>query len=220
MQKKVAVILSGCGVRDGSEIHEAVCTLLSLAQEGIEGLIYAPDINQARVINHLTNKPTSEVRNVLVESARIARGKIKPLSELSIDAIDGIIFPGGMGAITNLCNFAEAGTNCDIDPQVERVIIEAYKNGKPIAGLCIAPVLIAIVLGRANVKGTVTIGNDRETARAIEEVGFIHKESSPTDCVVDPENKIITSPCYMLARSIAEVYQGIKRVIEELVKFL
>ncbi len=217
---ELAVILSGCGVRDGSEIHEATCTLLALAEANIEYQCFAPDIPQKQVMNHITNTPMEQTRNVLIESARIARGKIKPLSDLNVSTIDGLIFPGGMGAVTNLCTFAHDGISCSVNPDVERTIIETHRTSKPIVALCIAPVLIARTLSKAGIKGTVTIGNDPETAKAIESMGFIHKECSATDCVVDEENKLITTPAYMLASSIAELYIGIKKTVNELVRFL
>ncbi len=218
----VAVILSGCGVRDGAEIHESVCTLLALSRMGVEDIrCYAPNIPQTDVINHLENTAIEgETRNVLIESARIARGKIRDITNLKLEKTDAIIFPGGAGVIKNLCTYQADGINCEINKDIERIIIDAHKASKPIGALCIAPLLIAIVLGRTGVKGTVTIGNDKEIAKQIESVGFRHIECPVRQCLVDDKNKLVTTPCYMLAQSIDEVYAGISRLVEEVLQFI
>src|SRR5512133_2943461 len=157
--KKIGVILSGCGVNDGSEIHEAVITLLAIDRAGAEAICMAPDIEQMQVVNHLTGTPVAgEKRNVLVESARIARGKIRNLKEVKGNEIDALILPGGFGAAKNLCDFALKGAACAVNPEVERLLREVHQAGKPIGALCIAPALVARILGKE--QPTVTIGTD------------------------------------------------------------
>ena len=171
MNKKphFAVVLSGCGRADGSEIHEAVCALLSIENMKCTYQCFAPDIEQAAVINHLNNKPTSEKRNVLTESARIARGNILSLSEFKAADFDGIIFPGGLGAVSNWCDFADKGINCRVDTSVRAVINQCYEHKVVIGAMCIAPVLIALTLADKNVLFTLKrrFFNNCETNYAI-----------------------------------------------------
>ena len=140
---KVAVILSGCGFMDGSEIHESVLTLLALAMKNHEVYCFSPDTEQKKVVNHLTGEEAPESRNVLVESARIARGKILPLKDLDVSQFDALMLPGGFGAALNLSDFAERQENCSVDPDLKRVILQAHKEKKPIGATCITPAAIA-----------------------------------------------------------------------------
>ena len=199
---RFAVILSGCGVRDGSEIHESVLLLLSLAQAGHEVSIFAPDKEQALVINGLTGSPMSDVRNVLVESARIARGMIRPLSVLDISAIDAIALPGGFGAALNLCDFGQKGAQCKVDSEVERVLRCAHEAGKVLGFMCIAPVIAARLFGSDGVK--VTIGRDKVTAKACESMGAHHEVKRYDEVCVDEKLRVVTTPAYMEAKSIVE----------------
>lgn len=215
-QKKFAVVLAGCGVFDGSEIHEAVCVLLAIEKKGAEYECFAPDVNQYHLINHLTGKVEKEVRNVLVESARIARGKVKKLKEFDPENFDALVFPGGFGVAKNLCTFAFDGADCLVNPETEVAIISAHEAGLPIGALCISPVLLAKVLG----KGTLTIGDDVNTANAIENLGAIHQNTSGSEIIVDKENKIVTSPCYMLNSPISVIAQGAENVISALLKLM
>jgi enhancing lycopene biosynthesis protein 2 len=218
---KTGVILSGCGVRDGSEIHEAVCTLLALSQRGIETLIFAPNIPQAQTINHLNGSVSAgETRNVLVESARIARGQIRDLTSAKINELDAVIFPGGLGASRNLSTFDREGMACSVNDQVERIINEMFDAHKPIGALCIAPVVIARVLSKRKIPGKITIGNEKKLAAEIERVGFHHVDCSAADCVVDQTHKIVTTPCYMLAKSIDQVFLGVNRLVEEVLRLI
>lgn len=200
----VAVVLSGCGVYDGSEIHEAVMTLLAIDRQGATYQCYAPDIDQVHVINHLTGEETGETRNVLTEAARIARGQIKALSDLNAGDADAIIFPGGFGAAKNLCTFAFDGPDCRVQPEVERVVKAFADAGKPIGALCIAPALMARVLTGAEV----TIGQEPNTAGAIEAMGGIHTPTGHGGVVVDTSRKLVTAPCYMLDSSISQIADG------------
>lgn len=209
--KKVAVILSGCGVFDGAEIHEAVLTLLSIEQEGGAYTCFAPDIAQLHVVNHLTGEVESETRNVLVESARIARGEIKSLTECNVDEFDVLILPGGFGAAKNLCNFAIKGPECVVDASVLATCKAFAEAGKPAAYACIAPALAAAVYGNG-VK--LTIGNDKDTAAGVTALGASHVECSVEDVVIDEANKLVTTPAYMLAGSISEAFTGLNKMVK------
>jgi enhancing lycopene biosynthesis protein 2 len=211
---KVAVVLSGCGVYDGSEIHEAVVTLLALDRAGADVVIAAPDIEQAHVVNHLTGDEASgEKRNVAVEAGRIARGQVTDLSQLKADSIDAIIFPGGFGAAKNLCTYAFDGADLKVNKEVERITLELARANKPIGTMCIAPVMTAKVLGDAGIKATVTIGNDEGTAGHVEAVGGAHKACAVDQVVIDEQNRVVSTPAYMLAGSIKEAAAGIEKLV-------
>ncbi len=213
--KKVAVVLSGCGFQDGSEITEAVSTLIALSDLGATYQVFAPDI-QAPSTNHLTHQK-SGTHSVLAESARISRGKISSLKELKASTFDALAFPGGFGAATVLCDFAGRGSQCQVNPEVERVIEEFFKAEKPIAAICIAPALIARVLGKHGV--TVTIGSDKETAAEIEKTGAHHEQCAVDDYVTDREHRIITTPAYMYDDAKPnQVFAGVSAAIKELVE--
>lgn len=213
---KFAVVLSGCGVYDGAEIHEAVLTLLAVDRAGATYQCFAPDVAQMHVVNHLTGQPMDESRNVLVEAARIARGAIKPLSELRVADFDAVLFPGGFGAAKNLCTFAVAGPDCSVNPDAEAAIKAFHAAGKPIGALCISPALVAKVLGKV----TVTIGSDAGTAQAVEKTGATHVVASHGQTVVDAANKVVTTPCYMLDATIGQIDDGARAVVADILKML
>jgi enhancing lycopene biosynthesis protein 2 len=218
MAKRIGVILSGCGVYDGSEIHEAVITLLAIDRAGAEAVCMAPDIPQLHVINHLIGEPTEgESRNVLIESARIARGNIKDLATVQVTDIDALILPGGFGAAKNLCDFAVAGSDCSVNNEVARLIKEMYAAKKPIAAVCIAPAVLSRVLGSDKVSHQLTIGTDQETAEALNAMGSEHISCPVEEFVIDRENKIVTSPAYMLAGRISEAAEGIEKTVKALI---
>jgi len=210
-KKQTAVILSGCGVYDGAEIHESVLTLLAIAKQGAEYTIFAPDIDQHHVINHIKGEPTSEKRNVLVEAARIARGAIKPLTEYKAQNFDALFLPGGFGAAKNLSSVAFDGPNCTVEAETKRAIIETHAAGKPIGALCISPAVIAKVLENV----TVTIGQDPGTTEAIEKMGATHTASNHGEVVIDKANKVATTPCYMLDANIVQIAEGADNVVKE-----
>lgn len=217
---KIGVILSGCGVYDGSEIHEAVITLLALDRAGAETLIMAPNIDQ-QVVNHLTGETVAgATRNVLEESARIARGKISDIADVTVNDFDALFLPGGFGAAKNLCDFAFKGPDCAVNPEVERLLKATVAAGKPLAAVCIAPALLAKVLGRELPGVQVTIGTDEGTAGAINAMGASHNSCPVTEFIVDEKNKIITSPAYMLAGRISEAAEGIEKSVAALLKML
>ena len=209
-KKIIAVVLSGCGVFDGAEIHESVLTLLAIARSGAEYRIFAPDIEQFHVINHLTGQPVDEKRNVLVESARIARGNIKPLSEYDQNDFDALIFPGGFGVAKNLSTFAFDGASCTVNEEVEKAILDTVRAGKPIGALCISPVVVAKVLEGAEV----TIGNDTGTIQALEQMGAKHRFTTHGEVVVDHKYKVATTPCYMLDATIDQIATGAENVVK------
>ncbi len=212
--KKIAVVLSGCGVYDGAEIHESTLTMLAIAQQGAEYQCFAPDMNQAHVVNHLTGEEMAEKRNVLVEAARIARGDIKPLSEYNPAEYDAIVFPGGFGAAKNLCTFAFDGPDCSVNSDVETAIRSTVKAEKPVGALCISPAVIAKVLGDVNV----TIGQDKGTAAAIEKLGATHTSTTHGEIVVDEKYKLVTTPCYMLDATISQIADGANNIVAKILK--
>lgn len=212
----VAVVLSGCGFLDGSEIQEAVSCLIHLARRNIAYTCFAPDIAQADVINHATSKPTGETRRVLAEAARISRGQILPLAELHTERFDGIVLPGGFGAAKNLCTFASQGPDCTVNPDVSRVLKEFHAARKPIALCCIAPAIAAKVFGTASGGPgcSITIGNDAGTAAALTKLGATHVEKPVTQAHLDQTNRIVTTPAYMYHANPWEVFQGIGAMID------
>jgi enhancing lycopene biosynthesis protein 2 len=215
MSKKVAVILSGCGVHDGTEIHESVITLLRLDQLGAQVQCFAPDVAQLHVINHLTGEPTAESRNVLVESARIARGDIKPLSDANSADFDALIVPGGFGAAKNLSSFASEGAHCSVHPQVQALAEAFAEEGKPVGLICISPAWAAKIYGPGVI---CTIGTDADTASAIERMGARHQACAVCDIVEDRARKLVTTPAYMSATRISEAATGINKLVERVLE--
>lgn len=218
MKKKIGVVLSGCGVRDGSEIHEAVLTMLAIDRNGAEAVCMAPDMKVPE-INHLTMQETGSKRNVLVESARIARGIIRNIKDVKATELDAVIFPGGFGAAKNLCDFATKGAGAAVHHDVARLINEMAAAKKPIGAICIAPALIAAALGEKYAP-SLTIGNDEDTAAAINQTGSRHVECPATECVVDGENRIVSTPAYMLATRISEAADGIEKTVREIINLM
>ncbi|MEI8355465.1 MAG: isoprenoid biosynthesis glyoxalase ElbB [Deltaproteobacteria bacterium] len=216
--KKIGVVLSGCGVRDGSEIHEAVFTLLAIDKNGAESVCMAPDL-EFKEVNHLTMQETGAKRNVLQEAARIARGKIKDIKVVKGSELDALIFPGGFGAAKNLCNCAEKGADATVHPEVARLLKEMVSAGKPIGAICIAPALVAVVLGK-DFAPELTIGNDAATAAEISRTGSRHIDCPATDFVVDKKNRIVSTPAYMLAERISETAEGIEKLVREVITMI
>ena len=213
---KIGVLLSGCGVFDGAEIHESVLTMLALDRAGAEIICMAPNVEQHHVINHLTQEEMSEKRNVLVESARIARGEIKDLKEVKGADLDGLIVPGGFGAAKNLSDFAFKGADSTVQPEVKRILNEMSAANKPIGAICISPAPLAKAL--ADKKPEVTIGNDQDTAEAIETMGGEHKTCTVDMIHVDAGNNIVSTPAYMLGPGIKEVAVGIEKLVNKVVE--
>ena len=211
--KNILVVLSGCGVYDGAEIHESVITLLAIARAGASYTIAAPDKDQMHVINHVTGDVAGETRNVLVESARIARGSILALGDVRVQDHDAVFLPGGFGAAKNLCTFATEGTDCSIDADMQRVLSEFHAAGKPIGAVCISPAVIVKALGDV----TVTIGNDAGTASALAAMGGTHVDHPVTECHIDADNRIVTAPAYMCEASIDQVAIGIEAAVRAVI---
>ncbi len=208
--KKIGVVLSGCGVFDGSEIHETVITLLAIARNGAEAVCFAPDKTQADVINHLTGEPMAESRNVLIEAARLARGTIQPLANAKAQELDALIVPGGFGAAKNLSNFASQGSVCTVEPDLVTLARDCHAAGKPLGFICIAPALLPVIL---QTPLRLTIGTDVDTADVVEEMGGEHVPCPVNDIVVDEEQKVVTTPAYMLAQRIDEAADGIEKLV-------
>ena len=215
MKKHIAVILSGCGVFDGSEIYESTLAFLAIEHNGSTYECFAPNIPQAKVVNHLTGEEVAgETRNVLVESARLCRGEIKDLNELKVEDFDAMVLPGGFGAATSLSDFATKGADATINDGVYKAVRSFADVKKPVGFICIAPALIPLIYK----KGVqVTIGNDEETAAAITKMGAIHVECSVDDFVADLVKKVVTTPAFMLAKNITEANTGIENMVTELI---
>lgn len=212
--KNFAVILAGCGRMDGSEVHEATLTLWAISKAGAGYQCFAPDSRQRHVINHLSDKEMAEERNMLTEAARIARGDVLPLSKYRQEDFSGLIFPGGFGAAKNLFTYAFDGIDCSVNQEVKDAITSTHAAEKPIGALCIAPVLIARVIGGVKV----TIGNNAETAADLESMGAEHIITGHGEIAVDEKNKIVTTPCYMLESRIDQVGEGIERLVMEMLR--
>lgn len=217
MNKRIGVLLSGCGVYDGSEIHESILTLLHIEKLGCTYRCFSLDHDQMHVVNHKNNDVTGEKRNMIFESARIARGKIECIREADVRDIDALILPGGLGAAKNLCDFALRGANCTVNRDVHDFVMRVYNAKKPIGAICIAPAVIAKIFSGVK-KLTLTIGTDRDTASKIMSMGHVHVNHSVDEVEVDRENKIVTTPAYMLAKSILEVERGIERLVREVIE--
>lgn len=225
---KIAVILSGCGVYDGSEIHEATFSLLAIAQNGGTYQCFAPDKDQFHVINHLSGEEAAEKRNVLVESARIARGEVKPLTELSAANFDALVIPGGFGAAKNLNRWAISGPDGDIDASVKSSILDFVKSAKPICGLCMGPTVIAKALEGSGINATLTVGSTTEASPydiaaisdGMEKIGSTTEMKTIREIAIDSKNKIVTAPCYMMEAGIVDVFNNASLAIESLIKMI
>ena len=214
---KVAVILAGCGVNDGSEIHEAVFALNALDRAGAEVTMTAPDM-ELDVIDHFAGTPGGGTRNVFTESARIARGNIKPLAGLKAADFDALVLPGGFGAAKHLCDFAARGAEAEVLPEVASLVGDMHAAGKPIGAMCIAPVVLAATFRDAGFSPKLTIGNCPDTSAALEKMGATHVECAVDDVVVDTEHRLVSTPAYMLAMRIGELQEGIDKLVAEVLK--
>jgi len=212
---RVGVVLSGCGVNDGSEIQESVITMLALDRAGVEMVLMAPNIDQMHVMNHYAGSEMEESRNVLVESARIARGNIRDMAEVHATDMDALIFPGGFGVVKNLCDYAMTGADCSVNPDVKRIATDIHKAGKPIGVICIAPAMFAKIMQRVGNSVELTIGTDEQTSSDIISMGSTHVSCPVEDIVVDKDNKIVSTPAYMLAERISEAAEGIENLVKE-----
>lgn len=217
-KKRIGVLLSGCGVNDGAEIHEAVLTLLALDRAGAEIVCMAPNRDQRDVIDHAAGAPAEETRNCLVESARIARGEIRDLKDVGAGDLDALVLPGGFGAAKNLCSFAVDGAECSIDPEVDRLLGEVHAAGKPIGAMCIAPAVVARHFQGKDAAVTLTIGTDEGTAAALETMGAKHEAHPVDEIAVDEAAKVVTTAAYMLASGPAEAASGIEKLVAKVLE--
>lgn len=214
---KIGIVLSGCGVNDGSEIHEAVITMLELDKAGADMLLMAPNIDQLHVINHATGEEMNDSRNVLVESARISRGDIEDIAVVTSENVDALIFPGGFGVAKNLSDYAMAGVECSVNPDVLRLSREVHNEGKPIGAICIAPAIMATILSGET---ELTVGFDEQTASDIDAMGAKHVLCPVDEIVVDKEKKVVSTPAYMEAKSIKEAALGIEKLVAEILNMI
>ncbi len=213
---KIGVVLSGCGVFDGAEIHESVITLLALARKGAEVVCAAPD-NELDEIDHSTQQPTGARRSVFKEAARIARGELTPLADLDPAGLDAVIFPGGFGAAKNLSDFATKGADATVQPDVARLVKAMHAAKKPVGAICIAPATMAAVFKGSDTRLKLTIGNDKGTAEAIAACGAEHVDCPVNEIVVDEANRMVTTPAYMLGPTIQDVAIGIDKLVDKIV---
>ncbi|MDK9700626.1 MAG: isoprenoid biosynthesis glyoxalase ElbB [bacterium] len=221
MTKKVGVVLAGCGYLDGAEIHEAVITMLVLDRASVEVVAMAPDKPQAHVVNHLTGEEAKgETRNVLVEAARIARGKIRDVDPMIADSLDAVIMVGGFGAAKNISSYAFEGTNGTVDAKIAELAKRMHEQKKPIGAMCIAPMVVAKIFEKSDIHPAMTIGTDTNTARDIEALKSRHLSCSVTDFVVDRANKIVTTPAWMLGPRISDVEKGIEKLVGEVLALI
>ncbi|MBT4784955.1 MAG: isoprenoid biosynthesis glyoxalase ElbB [Candidatus Marinimicrobia bacterium] len=215
MMKKVGLLLSGCGFNDGSEIHESVISMLALDRAGVETVIMAPNIDQMHVVNHYTGQEMDEFRNVLVESSRIARGNIKDMAEVTGNDLDALIIPGGFGIAKNLSDYAMAGPDCSVNPDVYRLVSEIYLLKKPIGAICIAPVMMAKIFGEQDESAEMTIGSDELTSKDINTMGSKHIKCLVSEMIIDEDKKLVTTPAYMEAQSIKAAAEGIEKLVKQ-----
>jgi len=217
--KTVGVLLSGCGVYDGAEIHESVITMLALDRAGARTLCLAPDMDQMHVVNHLTGEPVEgESRNVLVESARIARGEIRDVADVTPDEMDALILVGGFGAAKNLSTYATEGADCSIREDVAALIRGIVVAHKPLGAICISPATVARAFAGTELAPKLTVGKDPETAENIEKMGGKHESCPVHDFTFDEANLIVSTPAYMLAESISQAADGIEKLVRKVVE--
>lgn len=219
MRKNIAVLLGGCGTFDGSEIQESVLTLLSIKQCEVNYQCFSIDEPQHHVTDHNSKSvDNNTIRNMLIESARIARGDIKNISELLVDQYDALIIPGGFGVAHNFCDFAIKGKDFSVRSDIARICLEFTKAEKPVGFICIAPVMIAKIYCGFNVK--MTIGNDTQVADIITSMGMKHVNTMVDEICIDEKYKIVSTSAYMLAENIAQVYDGIFKLVSAVVKLI
>lgn len=221
---KIGVLLSGCGVYDGAEIHEATMTLLSIAEIGAQAVCISVDKNQHHVVNHLTGEEMPQKRNMLVESARIARGNVSNIMDIDPVDIDALVIPGGFGSAKNFTNWAFDGPDGSILPEVKLLIVNLLNVGKPVAALCVSPVVMAKALEGSNIHAKMTIGSDemespydiKSFSSGLESLGATTEMKTVEEILIDKENKIVTAPCYMMDASILDIRRNVRSAIEAL----
>lgn len=213
---KIAVVLAGCGNQDGSEIRESSLTLWAIHRNGADYQCFAPDMPQHHVLNFINGQEMDEQRNVLVESARIARGNIRDLAEFNPDEFDAIIFPGGAGAIKNLSSYAFDGPACHVREDVVRAVKGMAARRKPIGALCIAPVLLARILGEVEL----TVGSCPKTGASLQQMGAVVKTTVSGQVCIDRRAKVVSAPCYMLDARDDQVGEEAEKVVAALLEMV
>lgn len=221
----IGVLLSGCGVYDGSEIHEAVFTLLAIEELGGRAICFAPDKSQHHVIDHTNGEEMKEKRNVLTEAARIARGDIRDIREVNVNQFEALVIPGGFGAAKNLTDWAFNGPDGEVDEEVKRIILNTIKVGKPIAAVCMGPTVVAKALENSNIRAEMTVGTTEESSPydikavsdGMEKLGVKSVMRTVREIAVDKSNKIVTAPCYMMDASVLDIRNNVKQAITEMV---
>jgi enhancing lycopene biosynthesis protein 2 len=216
--KRIAIILSGCGFLDGAEIHESVLCLLALEQEGFKPYFFAPDIIQNTVVNHLTQKQVDKNRNILEESARIARGDINPLNTLNTNEYDALAFPGGFGAALSLSSYATKQVDCEVLEDITHIIKQAIEMKKPILATCISPVILGKVLQSMNLQASMTLGSSDDSIEQLNAFNMIGKSAKIDEIIIDDELKIVTTPCYMEPANLPAMFEGIKKAAKALLE--
>ncbi len=215
--KKIAVILAGCGNRDGSETHETLSVLLAIDKRGMEYQCFAPEM-EFNVFNHIKGEATGEKRDLVTEASRLCRGNIKPLSEYCAEDFDALVLPGGMGAAQNWSSYAFCGESMEVNSQIEKAVKDTFSAQKPIGALCIAPMILAKVLGDKN--PTITLGSDCQAAKDAIALGCNHQVCNATEVSVDEKNKLITTPAYMVATRISQIFEGSDNLVQALANML
>jgi enhancing lycopene biosynthesis protein 2 len=224
----IGVLLSGNGVYDGAEIQEAVLTLLAIDEMGWNAVCISVDKPQHHVINHLTGEVMDESRNMLVEAARIARGQVIRIDEISPADIDALIIPGGFGSAKNFTSWAFDGPAGTILPEVKLLLVNLVNVGKPIVALCVSPVVIAKAFEGSTIHPTLSLGSSSEPSpydiygfnAGLEQTGAVTEERTIREVLIDPVNRIICAPCYMMNARITEIYANINQAMMALNEIL
>jgi enhancing lycopene biosynthesis protein 2 len=225
---KIGVLLSGCGVYDGAEIHESVLTLLAIEEAGAKAVCLSVNKNQHHVVNHLTGEEMLENRNMIIESARIARGAVHDISTYDISQVDALVIPGGFGSAKNFSTWAFDGPTGTILPEIKHLIQKFISNKKPIAALCVSPVVLALAMGDSELHPTMTLGSDQEKSpydiqafsAGMERKGVQTEMKTIREISVDETLNIVSAPCYMMEASVLEIRTNISQAIQALIKLI
>lgn len=225
---KIGVLLSGCGVYDGAEIHESVLALLAIEEVGAEAVCLAVNQNQHHVVNHLTGEEMPESRNMMVEAARIARGAVKDITNYDVSQLDALVIPGGFGSAKNFSTWAFDGPNGTILPEIKGLIQQFIANKKPIAALCVSPVVLALAIGDLGLHPTMTLGSNLEKSpydiqafsAGMEQKGVQAEMKTIRQVSVDEKLKIVSAPCYMMEASVLEIRNNISQALQALIKLI
>lgn len=202
--KKCALILAGCGAKDGAEITESVSLMIAFDQAHFHVQAFAPNRSFHHVIDHAADQIVeSENRNMLVESARIARGNVLPLQELAEDDYDVICFAGGFGVAKNFCNFASEGKNAVLENDVKDILFRFIRAHKIVSALCISPILLALAAKELQLKDAkITLGDgSSEAAEIVQTWGITHEPKKVHEASIDKVNRFVTAPAYMDAQA-------------------